>query len=90
MRSTYLKASWQQPRRPDGLAHQRLGELERHVLRGAAGRGRDRESMMQRGRDRVPGVASVLTSAQWLPPGPSAAGAWPGGWSYIPQPGVIG
>ena len=58
VRSTYLDATWKLPTDKHGLAHLRLGDLERHVLRGAAGRRRDREPHDSGGRNRVPGVRS--------------------------------
>ena len=94
VRSTYLKARWQQPDDPTGWPINGWAKWAWHVLRGAAGRGRDRESHDPGGRDRVPGVPGGAgggeVGARAGAESRGRAGPWPGGWSYIPQPGVIG
>jgi Subtilase family len=84
--STYLAATWKLPTDPtswfiDGWAFWNGTSFAAPQVAAAIA-----DTMRQTGGTARQAALAVLAAAQWVP----GANGWPGGWGYLPQPGVIG
>lgn len=88
VRSTYLQAMWKQPDDPTGWLINGWAKWAGTSFTAPQVAAAIANTMQQNGQNAYQASLAVLAAATWVP-GP-AGDPWPGGWSYIPQPGVIG
>jgi Subtilase family len=88
VRSTYLDATWKLPTDPAGWRIYGWATWNGTSFAAPQVAAAIANHMTQAGGTAYQASLAVLAAARWVP-GP-AGGPWPGGWSYIPQPGVIG
>jgi hypothetical protein len=86
VRSTYLDATWKLPTDATGWPIYGWATWSGTSFAAPQVAAAIANHMTQAGGTAYQASLAVQAAAQWVP----LAGPWPGGWTYIPQPGVIG